>query len=382
MKKKQIQGLGLVAVSLALVIVLIGAVCYVVLLSDEAFKSSPSEVEAQPPTPAIPPHSAEQPLTEEERTKAIELAINEPEVKKWLDEGYEVYEVIKLSSENESGHMCMVYILTQKQKLPWVLGITLGVTVDLVKKEAQGGCINFDLELASLREDQKEEVLRIALADPEVLDIISDEEYEIQSIGVDYWESSHKGKSSFHAYPAVRIIANIYVDLESKKVVEIMSIPRKRAPPSDWQSTKIEPTKDVPTMMDIPHLTPQPGEYFTYRGNKSKILLNDSCLKYCFLELNDICPPNAANVGDLGIVTTGTIKNEYDRDYYICMAAHAFNSEGEQIGDSIDPGPVCGIIAPYVKSRQTEDFELHLKYREDIERIELFVGCVSEIPPP
>jgi hypothetical protein len=64
------------------------------------------------------------------------------------------------------------------------------------------------------------------------------------------------------------------------------------------------------------------------------------------------------------------------------MAAHAFNSEGEQIGGSIDPGPVCGIIAPYVKSGQTRDFELHLKYREDIERIELFVGCVSEIPPP
>ena len=146
----------------------------------------------------------------------------------------------------------------------------------------------------------------------------------------------------------------------------------------------LEPTKEVPTMTDSPHLnlTPQPGEYFTYRGNKSKILLNDSRLKYCFLELKDICPPNAANVGDLGIVIAGTIKNEYGRDYYICMAAHAFNSEGEQIGGSIDPGPVCGMIAPCVKCGQTGNFELHLKYREDIERIELFVGCVSEIPPP
>ena len=87
-------------------------------------------------------------------------------------------------------------------------------------------------------------------------------------------------------------------------------------------------------------------------------------------------------MGDPGIVITGTIKNEYDRDYYICMAAHAFNSEGEQIGHSIDPGPVCGVIALHVGSGQTRDFELHLRYREDIERIELFVGCVSEIPPP
>ena len=387
------HGLGLVALSLALVVVLIGAVSCIVFLSDEALKSTPTEVEPEPPLPAFPPYSGEQVLTEEEKSKAIELAINDPEVKKWLDEGYEIYEVIPLSSENESGGMCMVYVLTQKQKLPWVLGITLGVPVDLVRKESQGGCINFELKLASLTENQKEEVLRIALADPEVLEMIGDEEYEIQNVGIDYWESSHKGKSSFHAYPAVSINVNpdpnlpgifaiVYVDLESEEVIEIFTNPRKSLPPSDWQSTKIEPTKEVPTMMEIPHLTPQPGEYFTYRGNKSQILLNDSRLKYCFLELKDICPPNAANVGDLGIVITGTIKNEYDRDYYICMAAHAFNSEGEQIGGSIDPGPVCGIIAPYVKSGQTGDFELHLKYKEDIKRIELFVGCVSEIPPP
>ncbi|MBA7530772.1 hypothetical protein ES705_22982 [subsurface metagenome] len=149
------------------------------------------------------------------------------------------------------------------------------------------------------------------------------------------------------------------------------------------QTTKIEPTKEMPTMMDISHLTPQPGEYFTYRGNKSKILLSGSRLKYCFLELKDICPPDEANVGDPGIVITGTIKNEYDRDYYICMFAHAFNSEGEKIGHSIDSkGPICGVIAPYVKSGKTGDFELHLKYREDIERIALFIGCMSEIPPP
>jgi len=32
---------------------------------------------------------------------------------------------------------------------------------------------------------------------------------------------------------------------------------------TNWQSTKIEPTKEV-------HLTPQPGEYFTYRGANPK----------------------------------------------------------------------------------------------------------------
>jgi hypothetical protein len=54
-KKEQMYGLDLVeAVSLALVVVLIGAVGYIVLLSSETFRSSPQEVEAQPPIPAIP----------------------------------------------------------------------------------------------------------------------------------------------------------------------------------------------------------------------------------------------------------------------------------------------------------------------------------------
>jgi hypothetical protein len=185
-----------------------------------------------------------------------------------------------------------------------------------------------------------------------------------------YWTVEYNDKTTCKYYDPSDINCAIIVKIDARtgEVIEVLP---------EWD-------KEVPTMMDIPHLnlTPQPGEYFTYRGNKSKILLNDSRLKYCFLELKDICPPDAATVGDPGIVITGTIKNEYDRDYFVCMAAHAFNSEGERIGGSIDPGPICGVIAPYVKCGQTGNFELHLKYREDIERIELFVGCVSEIPPP
>ncbi|MEA2075117.1 MAG: hypothetical protein U9O85_05230 [Euryarchaeota archaeon] len=175
------------------------------------------------------------------------MAINDPEVKKWLDEGYEIYGVISLSAENESSGMCMVHVLTQKQNLPWVLGITLGVPVDLVGKEAQGGCINFELELASLTENQKEEVLRTALADTEVLEMIGDKEYEIQDVRVEYWESSHKGKSSFHAYPAVSmnvnpdpklqgIFAIVYVDLENREVIKIFTNPRKSLPPTPLPS--------------------------------------------------------------------------------------------------------------------------------------------------
>ena len=77
MKKKQIHGLGLVeAVSLELVIVLIGAVSYVVLLSDVTFKSRPQEVEPRRMIHAIPPSSGEQTATEEEKSEAIKCAKN------------------------------------------------------------------------------------------------------------------------------------------------------------------------------------------------------------------------------------------------------------------------------------------------------------------
>jgi hypothetical protein len=228
MKREERYGLGLVeAVSLALVVALIGAVGYIVLLSDVAFKLSPQEVEPQPPIPAIPPYSTEQPLTEEERTKAIELAINDPEVKKWLGKGYEVHEVVPFpfDFEYEANPFCIVYILTKEQKLPWVLGITLEVVVDLVQEKVHS--FGFQLKLASLTEEQKEEAIRIALADAEVLEMIGNREYRIEDVRVRYW-TSYEVNRSFYAYPAVSIKieeawipATVYVDLEREEVVKI-----------------------------------------------------------------------------------------------------------------------------------------------------------------
>lgn len=136
-------------------------------------------------------------------------------------------------------------------------------------------------------------------------------------------------------------------------------------------------SRDLSTLQ----LTPQPGEYFTDEGGKSKLLLNDSNLKYCYLSEKDICLSDAANVGDLGIVINGTIKNEYDRGYYILMSACTFNPEGEPIGGITDRGPICGTIVLHVKSGQTDTFEMHLKYGADIEQIAIRAS-VHEVPPP
>jgi hypothetical protein len=138
-------------------------------------------------------------------------------------------------------------------------------------------------------------------------------------------------------------------------------------------------TTTTPTTAAI-QLTPGLGEYLPYRENKSEILLIYSSVGYCTIDFDS--PPYGAHVGDPGIVVGGTIKNEYDRDYWISVGAVAFNSEGEEIGHSIDLGPFVGIIALHLESGQTGGFGLHLKYNENIERIEIYVGSVSEMPPP
>jgi hypothetical protein len=150
--------------------------------------------------------------------------------------------------------------------------------------------------------------------------------------------------------------------------------------PTQTWTTTTPPTQTgaTSTPTSLPLIAPEPGEYLP--GGENKILLIDSSVGYSTIDFDS--PPYGAHVGDPGIVVGGIIKNEYDRDYWISVGAVAFGSEGEEIGHSIDLGPFVGIVALHVGSGQTGGFGFHLKYSEDIERIELYVGSVSEIPPP
>ncbi|MDI6885537.1 MAG: PGF-CTERM sorting domain-containing protein [archaeon] len=245
MKKAWLTVTGLI-----LAVAILGTIGYTVFSPNETPESA--QIEPQPPIP-IPPYSDAQPLTEEDKLKAIELAINDLGVQEWLDNGYEVYEVVPVplpplppqSTDYEDTRPCIVYILTKKQELPWVLGVTLEVSVDVIQEKVYG--FDFDLKLASLTDEQKDEVLRIALTNPKVLDMIGGKQYEIKDVGVQRvlsgppWETCYEGKCPFLAYPAVSITVNsdpellrfinIYVNLESKEVVKILSA-LKSIPPS------------------------------------------------------------------------------------------------------------------------------------------------------
>lgn len=135
--------------------------------------------------------------------------------------------------------------------------------------------------------------------------------------------------------------------------------------------------KSVSTVPDISKI-----KIISIEFENTKLL--DYHLDYTTLEEKDICgrPGDTAKAGDSGIVIGGTLKNEYDKDYYIFLSAEAYDSRGNLLGRSLDSGPICGMIAPYVASNNTKNFELHLNYYDTISRINLISGSVSEIPPP
>ncbi|MFP3909414.1 MAG: hypothetical protein ACLFVI_03235 [Archaeoglobaceae archaeon] len=126
-------------------------------------------------------------------------------------------------------------------------------------------------------------------------------------------------------------------------------------------------------------------EFFTLRNSKTKLLLINSSISYETLNI-DMCPSTKerwdVENGDLGIVVNGTLKSEYEKDYWVCLNAFAYDSTGGRIGGTLDLGHICGSINLHVDGGSEEHFKMHLNYREDIERIEINCGCVSEVPPP
>ncbi|MBO8182246.1 MAG: hypothetical protein H0Z28_05560 [Archaeoglobus sp.] len=106
-------------------------------LSPQSQRPQPTEP-PQPPQPPLPHISRwEVELTGEEREETINLVLNDTKVKEWLGEGYDIINVTR------SDDTAWVYILTQKQIPPWIVGITLMVPVDLKNKRAEGEAINF-----------------------------------------------------------------------------------------------------------------------------------------------------------------------------------------------------------------------------------------------
>jgi hypothetical protein len=89
--------------------------------------------------------------------------------------------------------------------------------------------------------------------------------------------------------------------------------------------------------------------------------------------------------GDPCVIINGTIRNDYEKDYYFCITADVTNSKGEKIEPilTID-SPHPGFTIAYAEKDANGNFKIQIKYdAKDIMDYELFVAFEPyETPPP
>lgn len=181
-----------------------------------------NEFQQAPPSPNPPvPHfipGAQNVTGTDEGTEAIQIALNNSEAKKWTDKGYQLYGVFQYDS------IYWVGILTNEQQLPWVVGITLIVPVQFNSSDPI--MLNFELTLANLTENQKEQTLRLSSDTIKTYNGTAD----LNDVSVSQWDVG----SAFYAYPCVKfrvpedfrkpgVDVYVYVDLENGKVENVFS---------------------------------------------------------------------------------------------------------------------------------------------------------------
>ena len=139
---------------------------------------------------------------------------------------------------------------------------------------------------------------------------------------------------------------------------------------------------------------PKNGEYLHYPtdyqgGVETKVFLVDSQLHYGVYN-ESFTRSGAAgfysiNKGDLCVIINGTIRNDYDEDYYFGITADVYNSKGEKIVPILTiNSPQPGFAVEKVNSDAVGVFKIQIKYDgKDIVSYDLFIAFEpTETPPP
>ena len=143
----------------------------------------------------------------------------------------------------------------------------------------------------------------------------------------------------------------------------------------------------------VPTPLPKGGEYLRFAGDyqggaETKVYLVDSMFFYGVynesFSRSGATGSYSVNKGDPCVVINGTIKNEYENDYYFGLTADVYNSAGEIIGPILTAdSPQPGSTVAFVDKGAMGYFEIQIKYAaKDIATYGLFVAFEpSETPP-
>lgn len=137
----------------------------------------------------------------------------------------------------------------------------------------------------------------------------------------------------------------------------------------------------------------QNGEYLHYRkdyhdGKETKVFLIDSNQYYGVHEQSfnrsGVRGFYSIKKGESCVIINGTIKNDYNKDFYFSITADVYNSKEEKIEPILTiNSPRPSFTVAYAKSGSRGFFEIRIKYDEkDIIRYELFIAFEPTEKPP
>ena len=125
-------------------------------------------------------------------------------------------------------------------------------------------------------------------------------------------------------------------------------------------------------------------------GQATRLYLMDSGMRYGTFGRDIVWPPAEggylAKNGDPCMIINGTIRNDYDSDYFIGLIANAYDPKGEKVGTLVNTGmgdPWHGFTTYHVQSKETEQFEIFLKYNKtDVKSYDIYAAFMPTATAP
>jgi hypothetical protein len=136
-------------------------------------------------------------------------------------------------------------------------------------------------------------------------------------------------------------------------------------------------------------IQPVSGEYLSFlNGSSSKIFLIDSHARYDVYDINmSMIDPMATLIkkGDACVIINASIRNDYDKDYWLVVIAQLYNTTGDEVGRVTQ---IYAAWKPFeqihAKLNETNTFDIYVKYdKKDVESYDLFLDfMLLDAPMP
>lgn len=117
------------------------------------------------------------------------------------------------------------------------------------------------------------------------------------------------------------------------------------------------------------------GIYFQINNETSKIYLINSTAIYGIYSYDTSNFPGGvieAHAGDPCVIINGTLRNEYNRSYFIDLSAQLYDANGNPVGYVLTDAPAHNLGQVYAESNSTVNFSFKVKYnKKDVSRYEI-----------